>query len=78
MKAVMLFGRVTDYNTRTNLRVPPSKSMDPFSSPAFAELDQLACVNFLKSLPPSFKHLGLSGSGALDTDLYMVHVVPHA
>lgn len=74
----MLFGRVTDYNTRTNLRTPPSKATNPFNNPAFAELDKLVCVDFLESLPPAFKPLGLSASNSLDTDLYMVQVVPHA
>lgn len=74
----MLFGRVTDFGTRTNLKNTPSKLVSPFDNPGFAELDQLACVDFLESLPAGFKHLGLSETGALDTDLYMVHVVPHA
>lgn len=78
LKATMLFGRVTDYNTRTNLRAPPSKASDPFSNPAFAALDQLVCESFLSSLPPEYRHLGLGESGTLDTDIYMVHVVPHA
>lgn len=78
LKAVMLFGRVTDHNTRTNLRKPPLKSTNPFSLPGFEELDRLVCVDFLQCIPANFKHLGLSEDGALDTDLYMVHVVPHA
>lgn len=77
----MLFGRVTDYNTRSSLRVsnPPTKSQNPFSLTGFGELDKLVCQDFLESFPQSYKHLGLSdGSGTLDSDLYMAHVVPHA
>ena len=80
LKAVMLFGRVTDYNTRTNLRGPQLKNSNPFSAPGFKELDQLVCVDFLQSIPPEFKNLGFGdhATGVLDTDLYMVHLVPHA
>ncbi|GJE87629.1 Zn(II)2Cys6 transcription factor [Phanerochaete sordida] len=78
LKAVMLFGRVTDHNTRTNLRAPQLKTQNPFSTPGFEELDRLVGVEFLQCLPQNFKHLGLGEDGALDTDLYMVHVVPHA
>ncbi|KAI0330575.1 hypothetical protein GY45DRAFT_1250588 [Cubamyces sp. BRFM 1775] len=80
LKAVMLFGRVTDYNTRNNLRAnaPPSKNQNPFALPGFKELDQLVVQDFLHSLPPEFKHWEITTDGALDTDLYMVHLVPHA
>ncbi|KAI0932008.1 hypothetical protein AcV5_004643 [Taiwanofungus camphoratus] len=81
LKSVMLFGRVTDYNTRSSLRVSNlhTKSQDPFSLTGFGELDKLVCQDFLESFPQSYKHLGLSdGSGTLDSDLYMAHVVPHA
>ena len=80
LKAVMLFGRVTDYNTRNNLRAnaPPSKNQNPFALPGFKELDQLVAQDFLHSLPPEFKHWEITADGALDTDLYMVHLVPHA
>ena len=74
----MLFGRVTDYNTRTNLRGSHPKSQSPFQINGFRELDQLLCVDFLESFPSSYKNLGLSENGNLDTDLYMAHVVPHA
>jgi hypothetical protein len=74
----MLFGRVTDHNTRTNLRQPPVKVPNPFQIPGFKELDQLICVDFLQNIPPNFKNLGLDEDGALDTDLYMVHIGPHA
>lgn len=74
----MLFGRVTDHSTRTNLRASQTKMQNPLQIPGFHELDQLVCVDFLESLPPTYKHLGLSETGQLDTDLYMVHIVPHA
>ncbi|RDX52046.1 hypothetical protein OH76DRAFT_238690 [Lentinus brumalis] len=81
LKATMLFGRVTDYNTRSNLRasMPPSKNQNPFVLPGFEELDRLVGQDFLQSFPSELKHLGVSDDGsALDTDLYMAHVVPHA
>ncbi|OSD03577.1 hypothetical protein PYCCODRAFT_1434486 [Trametes coccinea BRFM310] len=80
LKAVMMFGRVTDYNTRNNLRAsaPPSKNQNPFALPGFKELDQLVAIDFLQSLPLEYKHWELTSDGALDTDLYMVHLVPHA
>ena len=78
LKAVMLFGRVTDYNTRTNLRAKPLKLQNPFQNAEFAALDQLVCQDFLQKLPPGYKHLGLNDAGGLDTDLFMVHIVPHA
>ncbi|KAJ6575202.1 hypothetical protein B0H19DRAFT_1127645 [Mycena capillaripes] len=84
IKAVMLFGRVTDYNVRGNLRAPtaPSKSQNPFFLDGFKELDTLVCTDFLESLPQIFKNnSGVTDAPegcALDTDLYMVHIVPHA
>ncbi|KAL4071020.1 hypothetical protein J3A83DRAFT_4093714 [Scleroderma citrinum] len=85
IKAVMLFGRVTDYNVRGKLRAPtaPSKHQDPFLLPGFAELDKLVHNDFLQNLPHSYRSkLGvtdLSTNGSsVDTDLYMVHIIPHA
>ncbi|KAI0080084.1 hypothetical protein K474DRAFT_1638510 [Panus rudis PR-1116 ss-1] len=81
LKAVMLFGRVTDHNTRHGLRAsaPPSKTQNPFKIPGFEELDRLVSHGFLDSLPQHLKHLGVTDDGnALDTDLYMVHIIPHA
>ena len=78
LKAVMLFGRVTDYNTRTNLHGGHPKTQNPYQNPAFRELDQLACLDFLESFPASYKTLGVGENGALDTDLYMAQIVPHA
>ncbi|KAJ6503448.1 hypothetical protein C8R47DRAFT_1106227 [Mycena vitilis] len=86
IKAVMLFGRVTDYNVRGNLRAPtaPSKNQNPFFLDGFTELDKLVCTDFLESLPLIYKNdpgVGVTDARegcALDTDLYMVHIVPHA
>jgi hypothetical protein len=80
IKAVMLFGRVTDYNVRSNLRAPvtATKTLNPFSLPGFQALDKLVCSDFLASLPPAHKHLGMDDEGSIDTDLYLVHLIPHA
>lgn len=80
----MLFGKVTDFNVRGNLRAPtpPSKNQNPFYLLGFKELDKLVYSDFLESLPPIFRNNtwiidGPNGS-SLDTDLYMVHIIPHA
>ncbi|KAN0100701.1 hypothetical protein V8E55_000685 [Tylopilus felleus] len=85
IKAVMMFGRVTDFNVRDNLRVPtaPSKHQDPFALPGFSELDNLVHHDFLENLPHMYRfNIGvtdISGSAqCVDTDLYMVHIIPHA
>ncbi|TFK30532.1 hypothetical protein FA15DRAFT_662503 [Coprinopsis marcescibilis] len=85
IKAVMLFGKVTDFNVRGNLRAPtpPSKSQNPFLLHGFKELDQLVCEDFLANLPQIFRtNSGVTetaeGGSTLDTDLYMVHIIPHA
>lgn len=80
----MMFGRVTDFNVRGSLRFPPapSKHQDPFQFPGFADLDRLVSNDFLENLPSMFKLTSANdrpGShGSLDTDLYMVHIIPHA
>jgi hypothetical protein len=81
----MLFGRVTDFGVRTNLRaaVPMSRIQNPFLIPGFEELDGLVSTEFFASFPPRFKNSfseleSMYGGGGLDTDLYMVHLVPHA
>ena len=82
---MMLFGKVTDFSVRTNLRAsaPLSRIQNPFATPGFEELDRLVSTDFIASLPPRFKN-GLSelesmyGGGGLDTDLYLVHLIPHA
>ncbi|VDC01900.1 unnamed protein product [Peniophora sp. CBMAI 1063] len=86
LKAMMLFGRVTDFGVRTNLRKPPvGLALDPFRLPGFEELDRLVCGGFLDSLPGKYHNPLLYGdadsvysNGGLDTDLYMVHMIPHA
>ncbi|KAI9445291.1 hypothetical protein H4582DRAFT_2108984 [Lactarius indigo] len=85
IKAMMLFGKVTDFGVRTHLRAlaPPSRVQNPFIIPGFEDLDRLVCMEFVSSLPPRFRN-GFSdlesmyGGGGLDTDLYLVHLVPHA
>jgi hypothetical protein len=80
----MLFGRVTDFNVRGNLRAvsPPSKNQNPFFLSGFEELDAIVYQKFFGSLPPIYKNnCGLSDTpecATLDTDLYMVHIIPHA
>jgi len=80
----MLFGRVTDFGVRTNLRAAPmSRIQNPFLLPGFEELDRLVSVDFIASFPPhlktSFSELeSMYGGGGLDTDLYLVHLIPHA
>lgn len=84
LKAIMLFGRVTDYNVRNNLRAPtaPSKNQNPFELDGFRVLDNLVHKDFLDNLLQPYKqNLGVAGSnggGQVDTDLYMVHIIPHA
>jgi hypothetical protein len=85
IKAMMLFGKVTDFGVRTNLRAlaPPSRIQNPFLIPGFEELDRLLCMDFITSLPPRFRSgfgelESMYGGGGLDTDLFMVHLVPHA
>lgn len=80
----MLFGRVTDYNVRGNLRAPtaPSKNQNPFFLEGFDALDKLVCNDFLENLPQMYKNnTGVTDApegSTLDTDLYMVHIIPHA
>ena len=81
LKAVMMFGRVTDYNTRSKLRAsaPHSKNQNPFALPGFEDLDRIVGQDFLQSFPQEYKHLGVTDDGSsLDADLYMAHIVPHA
>ena len=81
----MLFGKVTDFGVRTNLRAstPLSRIQNPFLIPGFEELDRLVSMEFIACLPPRFKNSfseleTMYGGGGLDTDLYLVHLVPHA
>lgn len=84
IKAVMLFGRVTDFNVRGNLRVSTTlgKNRSPFLLEEFRQLDQLVSSDFLHSLPSIFKSnngvTNVLNGYKLDTDLYMVHIIPHA
>lgn len=77
----MLFGRVTDFNVRRNLRAP-TVTKNPFFLEGFDVLDRLVCHDFHENLPQMYKNnYGLtdaSGVNTLDTDLYMVHIIPHA
>lgn len=80
----MLFGRVTDFNVRGNLRAPtaPSKNQNPYFLEGFQELDKLISTDFLQSLPQIFENntrvTDVPEGTRLDTDLYMVHIIPHA
>jgi hypothetical protein len=84
IKAVMLFGKVTDFNVRGSLRAPmaPSKNQNPFFIEGFEVIDKLVSTSFLDSLPHPYKNNnGVSDAPEgiiLDTDLYMVHIIPHA
>ena len=80
----MLFGRVTDFNVRGHLRGSAAlrEHRNPFKLEGFKELDSLVSVDFLENLPPIFKNknsiTNLLEGNKLDTDLYMVHLIPHA
>ncbi|GJJ09515.1 hypothetical protein Clacol_003738 [Clathrus columnatus] len=82
IKACMLFGKVTDFSVRMNLRGESLDLEDIRSSTAFRTLDQLTAVDFLANLPQNYKNcLGVideSGRTTIDTDLYLVHLIPHA
>ena len=80
IKATMLFGRVTDYNVRSNLRATTAvaRNQNPFFNPGFTELDKLVSTEFLENVPAPYKHLGLTEDGSMDTDLYLAHLLPHA
>ena len=80
----MLFGKVTDYTVRLNLgrKHPAIKGEDVRLSSGFRALDRLVSVEFLASLPNTYKSclgVGDSPDGSnIDTDLYLVHLIPHA
>jgi hypothetical protein len=78
----MLFGRVTEFNVRTGLRSSGGieRSGNITTSKAFMNLDRLVQNDFLEKLPPTFKD-PIGGAGVhsrIDTDLYLVHLLPHA
>ena len=81
----MLFGKVTDFNNECLLENPasPLRSEDPSQLRGFRALDKLVAVYFLESLPPKYRDYlkGLDQTPSahdFDTDLYLVHLVPHA
>jgi hypothetical protein len=85
IKAVMLFGKVTDYNNEYQLENPasPLRTEDPFQHRGFRALEKLVAVDFLESLPLQYKEYlnrvdQSPETQELDTDLYMVHLIPHA
>jgi len=84
IKATMLFGQVTDFNVRNGLKgTADGDAKIPLTeTPAFKHLDFLVSSGFLQSLPPGFRHclgVGEHPDGTrIDTDLYLVHLLPHA
>ena len=79
----MLFGKVTDYTVRLNLRpTEVSKGDDVRLTSNFRALDRLVAVEFLGSLPHAYRNclgVGEAPDGtSIDTDLYLVHLIPHA
>jgi len=86
VKAVMLFGKVTDYNTMYQLRNPssPLRTDDPMAHPEFRALDKEVAIDFLGNLPDGYKTYltDLDSSpqnfSSFDTDLYAMHLTPHA
>lgn len=73
--------QVTDYNVRNALDSTGvvSNNQDPLHLPGFKELDKLVCVDFIAKLPDAYTHdSGLGVGGAIDTDAYMLQVMPHA
>ena len=84
IKAVMLFGNVTDINTDYQLQYPqsPRRTDDPNERPGFRALEKLVAEDFLASLPHAYRNylhvLGQNPNVVLDNDLYLVHLIPHA
>ncbi|KZW00677.1 hypothetical protein EXIGLDRAFT_133844 [Exidia glandulosa HHB12029] len=84
IKACMLFGRVTDYNSRSAVHnpAPTTSSHDRRNEREFVALDQLIFKDFLNNLPIGYRNclgVGENPDGtAIDTDLYLVHVIPYA
>ena len=79
----MLFGKVTDYTVRLNIRPSvSSKGEDVRLTSGFRALDRLVAVEFLSNLPHVYKNclgVGEAPDGtSIDTDLYLVHLIPHA
>lgn len=84
IKACMLFGRVTDYNSRLAVHnpLPAPLGHDRRGDRDFIALDALVSKDFLLHLPSGFRNCLGAGESAdgttVDTDLYLVHVIPHA
>lgn len=83
IKACMLFGRVTDYNSRIAVHNGhPLPGQDRRQEREFIALDSLVSRDFAAHLPPGFKNclgVGENPDGSnIDTDLYLVHLIPHA
>lgn len=77
----MLFGLVTDHNSEVQLESASTRLEDPMRHQRFRTLDRLCGDDFLSSLPPDYKnHLYNMHQNPdnIDTDLFMVHIVPHA
>jgi hypothetical protein len=81
-KATILFGRVTDFNTRLNLHTastPLRAGEDIRMRDDFKFLDRIVSEDFLASLPTGMGLQNCIGlDGVVDTDLFLVHVIPHA
>lgn len=77
----MLFGEVTDHNSEVQLESASTRLADPMRNHKFRTLDRLCGEQFLASLPPDYKnylYTMVQHPDFIDTDLYMVHLVPHA
>lgn len=77
----MLFGEVTDHNSEVQLETPSTRLEDPMRHNHFRTLDRLCGEDFLASLPADYKNYlftMIQQPDNLDTDLFMVHLVPHA
>ncbi|KAH7104453.1 hypothetical protein BKA62DRAFT_692280 [Auriculariales sp. MPI-PUGE-AT-0066] len=82
IKAAMLFGKVSDYNTRVNIQnVPRSAAGDRRLGREFQELDALVRT-FSTTFPPGYKNYlapgDVTSATSVDTDLYTAHLIPHA
>ncbi|PAV22367.1 hypothetical protein PNOK_0232400 [Pyrrhoderma noxium] len=78
IKAVMLFGQVTDFNTELNLKTRFVANVAPHNDPSFRLLDRLVAKDFLGRLPPEYSGNSYIKINCIDTDLLMVHLIPHA
>lgn len=80
----MLFGKVTDFNVRDSLKTAAKAipTIPATHTAEFKELDRLVTYEFLHSLPPGYRSCLGAGDqpdgNAVDTDLFLVHLLPHA